>query len=340
MWSTILYNFAFLNNKDIYMRTIRKYMQVGIAGSVLLLLQACGGEEKVTYQDPADPNSGWQLVWFDEFTDNNIDTEKWSWVTDCWGGGNNELQCYTDRPDNSYIDDGKLIIKAKKEYFTGPNYPEGYSEDWDWGITMIENYPRDYTSARLRTKDKGDWKYGRIEIRAKMPPGQGIWPAIWMMPTEEVYGRWPLSGEIDIMEAINLKPNDPSSHIVYGHLHYGYPWPHNQSAKGGELSISDPSENFYTYAIEWGEDKIRWYVDDTHYGTLTSGRWFTSENGIKLSDQHAPFNEKFHLILNVAVGGNWPGYPDASTTFPVQMEVDYVRVFSCPDSPNTLTSCQ
>ena len=152
---------------DVLMRNIKKYMQVSLAGSAVLLLQACGVEDTVTYENPDVGNTGWQLVWFDEFTGNSIDTTKWGWLTDCWGGGNDELQCYTDRSDNSYISDGKLIIEAKQETFTGP------AEPVDWN-TNPGNRTLPYTSARLRTKDKGDWKYGRIEVRAKLPMVRGF----------------------------------------------------------------------------------------------------------------------------------------------------------------------
>lgn len=321
------------------MFSLRKTIQFFTVGFAMMVLQSCGGEETFTYKNPANSNSGWQIEWFDEFSGDNIDTDKWSWVQDCYGGGNNERQCYTDRSVNSYIDDGKLIIKALEENFTGPNYPEDYtSEDYGWITPYDHTLP--YTSARLRTKHKGDWKYGLIEIRAKLPSGQGIWPAIWMMPTDNEYGSWPLSGEIDIVEAINLQPDEPGTHKIHGTIHFGYEYDKNEEATSEILLAKDPSSNFHTYSIEWSEDKIRWYVDGVRYGTKTSSEWFTSKGGIMLSDPNAPFDEKFHLILNVAVGGKWPGYPDASTTFPVQMEVDYVRVFSCPDSPNTLTSCQ
>lgn len=321
------------------MQDIRNILMLVFVVLAVLLLQACGGEETLTYKKPANSNSGWQKEWSDEFTGDNIDTDKWSWVQDCYGGGNDERQCYTDRSVNSYIDDGKLIIKALEENFTGPNYPEDYTPEDYWWINPYD-HTLPYTSARLHTKHKGDWKYGLIEIRAKLPAGQGIWPAIWMMPTDNVYGGWPLSGEIDIMEAINIQPDDPDTHEIHGTIHFGYPWPSNEQASSKILLAKDPTDNFHIYSVQWSEDKIRWYVDGVSYGTKISSEWFTSKDGIRLSDPKVPFDENFHLILNVAVGGQWPGNPDASTQFPQTMEVDYVRVYSCPDSPNSLTSCQ
>ena len=153
---------------------------------------------------------GWALVWSDEFEGTEIDQSKWSWETNCWGGGNNELQCYTDRDDNSFLRDGKLVIRAQKETFTGPAVPL----DWNSGAG---DRTLPYTSARLRTLNKGDWTYGRFEIRAKLPGGQGVWPAIWMLPSDWVYGGWAASGEMDILEAVNL--TDEADKIVHGTLH-------------------------------------------------------------------------------------------------------------------------
>ncbi len=249
--------------------------------------------------DPADTIPGWNLVWSDEFNGPNIDLTKWEHEVNGEGGGNNELQYYTDREINSLIDDGKLVIRALKETYTG------------------DDGTREYTSARLRTKYKGDWKYGRFEISAKLPIGQGLWPAIWMLPTDWVYGGWAASGEIDIMELLG---NEPTK--VYGTLHYGGEWPKNkQSGYFYSLSSGSFTSAFHTFALEWEEKEFRWYVDDILY--QTQNNWY-SDNG----DYPAPFNKRFHLLLNVAVGGNWPGNPDNTTTFPQTMIVDYVRVYT------------
>lgn len=244
------------------------------------------------------PPPGWELLWNDEFDGSSIDLQKWEHEVNAQGGGNNELQYYTDRPENSYIENGQLVIKAIKEVYTGP---EG---------------TRDYTSARLRTKNKGDWKYGRYEIRAKLPFGQGMWPAIWMLPTDWIYGGWAASGEIDIMELLGQEPNK-----VYGTLHYGGTWPANvHTGTSYTLASGNFSEDFHLFALEWDTTAFRWYVDGTLYQTQT--RW-NSSNG----PYPAPFDQRFHLLLNVAVGGNWPGNPDDTTQFPQTMTVDYVRVF-------------
>ncbi|MBT8197235.1 MAG: glycoside hydrolase family 16 protein, partial [Acidimicrobiia bacterium] len=183
-----------------------------------------------------------------------------------------------------------------------------------------------------------EWQYGRFEIRARLPHGQGLWPAIWMLPTDSPYGGWAAGGEIDIMEAVNLKAGtDLDSRSVHGTLHYGAEWPDNRSSGAAfPFREGSPADSFHVYAVEWEEGEIRWYVDDTHYATQTSNGWYTQAAG---ADGAAPFDHPFHLILNVAVGGTWPGPPDAETEFPQVMEVDYVRVYECSASPGDGTGC-
>jgi len=279
---------------------------------------------------------GWKLVWNDEFEGAEIDTSKWGWETNCWGGGNNELQCYTDRPENSFIRDGSLVVRARKESFSGS------AEPLEWNSNAgIRTLP--YTSARLRTLGQGDWKYGRIEVRAKIPEGQGMWPAIWMLPTDWVYGGWAASGEIDIMEAVNLSA-DEAMHI-HGTLHYGREWP-GQTSSGTSYTFDgfNPVDNFHTYALEWSRREMRWYVDDVHFATQKSSGWYSQVLGADGYHENvpgdAPFDQRFHLLMNVAVGGNWPGEPDANTEFPAEMEIDFVRVFECQDNPESLRGCK
>ena len=242
---------------------------------------------------------GWILVWNDEFDENGIDTDKWEHEVNARGGGNDELQYYTARQENSFLKDGNLVIQAIKERYTGP---EG---------------TRDYTSARLRTLNKGDWKYGRFDLRAKMPIGKGIWPALWMLPTDNVYGGWAASGEIDIMEYLGHEPNK-----VHGTLHYGGRYPNNtHTGTSYTLPAGNFSDDFHVFTLEWDQGEFRWYVDSNLYQTQT--KWY-STNG----EYPAPFDQRFHLVVNVAVGGNWPGDPDQTTVFPQTMELDYVRIFT------------
>ncbi len=238
--------------------------------------------------------SGDTMVWNDEFSGSLIDTTRWSFdlgtgAPALTGWGNNELQYYTSNPANVSIVNGKLCINAIKESYQGS----------------------DYTSARIQTKLKGDWTYGRFEIRAKLPKGKGIWPAIWMLPTDNFYGGWAASGEIDIMELLGHEPAK-----IYGTIHFGGAWPDNQSStETYTLPKGDFSDDFHTFAIEWDTEGISWYVDSIRYS---------------VKPHKQPFDKRFYLIMNLAVGGNWPGNPDGSTVFPVRMEVDYVRVYASP----------
>ena len=248
-----------------------------------------------------EKNDKMTLVWSDEFDYSGIpDSDKWSYGVGngcdmpcgC-GWGNQESQYYTQQDTtNAYVSNGHLVITAKKQKTKGAFY----------------------TSARLVSKGKGDWQYGRIEIRAKLPSGRGIWPAIWMLSTENKYKRWPHSGEIDIMEYVGYEPNK-----VFGTVHtkafngmYG-------TQKGGHILAEGCENEFHVYRIDWTPEEIKWYVDDRHYFT------FENEGG---GYEKWPFDQKFHLIMNVAVGGQWGGkYGIDNEIFPQKMEVDYVRVY-------------
>jgi beta-glucanase (GH16 family) len=243
----------------------------------------------------------WKLVWSDEFKGNTLDYSKWGIEVNAFGGGNAELQLYTDRKENVRVADGHLVIEARK------NQPN------------IVGTSRQYSSGRLRTKHRGDWKYGRIEIRAKLPQGQGIWPAIWMLPTDEKYGGWAASGEIDIMELVGHKPNE-----VLGTLHYGNQWPNNKhTGSSFKLTKGTFADAFHTFTVEWEAGRISWLIDGKLYQTQT--KWSTPNDPFP-----APFDQRFHLLLNLSVGGRLPGNPNATTKFPQQMLVDYVRVYQRP----------
>jgi beta-glucanase (GH16 family) len=244
----------------------------------------------------AEPVQGeWVMIWNDEFDAPNIDETKWNHVVAGGGFGNNELQYYTDQPDNSFIQDGCLVIQALNRAYKGQYY----------------------TSAKMFTQGKGDWTYGRFEVRAKLPFGQGLWPAIWMMPADyEKYGGWPSCGEIDIAEMVGSKPS-----TVYGTLHYGLPW--KNTGSGFSLPPGQKfADDFHVFALEWIPGRMTWFLDGVPYSTQTE--WYTSTPGAMWP---APFDRDFYIQLNVAVGGNWPGRPDDTTEFPQQMFVDYVRVY-------------
>ncbi len=233
------------------------------------------------------------LIWSDEFDQASLNMTDWSFQTGGGGYGNNELQHYTDRSQNLRLEDGKLIITALEEEYGGD----------------------DYTSAKIWTNGKRSFTYGRMEARIKQPKTQGIWPAFWMMPQSSVYGGWPRSGEIDIMEF-----KGGNVFTTYGTVHYGTDAGTGHKYSGGEYSSSiDLSEDFHTYAVEWKPDTITWYIDDIHFYTITK---------TAISPSAWPFDQNFYLILNLAVGGNFGGNPNGSTLFPQSLEVDYVRVYS------------
>lgn len=238
------------------------------------------------------------LVWSDEFEHTGTtDPSKWSYdlgdgCPDVCGWGNNELEYYTTDSKNVRVENGTLIIEAHREQKGG----------------------KDYTSTRIVSRNKGDWLYGRIEIKAKLPIGKGTWPAIWMLPTDWKYGGWPSSGEIDIMEHVGFDQG-----IVHGTIHTERYNTLKGTQKEGKISIPDASAAFHLYAIEWSADRIDFYVDDKKYHTVT-----------KSNEDYKgwPFDQRFHLILNIAVGGNWGGQQGVDETiWPQRLEVDYIRVY-------------
>jgi beta-glucanase (GH16 family) len=247
------------------------------------------------------PGDSLTLVWSDEFNAAQLDPESWFFEEGDGsrygvpGWGNNELQWYL--PNNAQLENGNLVITVRNQVSNGKNY----------------------TSARINTRDRFAFRYGRIEASIRLPGGQGTWSGFWMLPQDNVYGGWAASGEIDIMEAVNLGVAD--NNTIHGTIHYGGESPGNLSAGSEYLVPTDAAANFHVYAIEWDPTEIRWYVDDVLY--LTKNAW--SSTGAAFP---APFDQHFHILFNVAVGGNWPGSPDASTVFPVTMEVQYVRVYS------------
>lgn len=238
-------------------------------------------------------NECYELVWSDEFDyTGKPNSDKWGYDVGGGGWGNGEEQYYTDRLENSFVENGILTIVAKKEEYGGNSY----------------------TSARLITKNKGDWKYGKVEVMAKIPPGRGTWSAIWMLPTDWEYGGWPDSGEIDIMEHVGYDPNR-----IHGTVHTEAYNHSTNTQKGASKIISTSQTEFHLYAIEWFEDRIDFLIDDVKFFT------FDNENN---TSTEWPFDKRFHLLLNIAVGGSWGGVQGIDNTiFPTSMEIDYVRVY-------------
>lgn len=234
------------------------------------------------------------LVWSDEFNYNGApDSTKWSYDIGGHGWGNNELQYYTNNPKNVRVENGNLIIEAHKD--------------------SLENNA--YTSTRIISKKKGDWLYGKIEIRAKLPQGRGTWPAIWMLSTDWKYGGWPASGEIDIMEHVGYNQN-----VVHGTAHSELYNHVKQTQNEGKVTVANVHEEFHTYTLNWTKDQLDFLVDNNVFHTIKR----------KPEDDYKgwPFDQPFHLLMNIAVGGNWGGQQGVDETiWPQRMEVDYVRVY-------------
>ncbi|TSA13537.1 MAG: glycosyl hydrolase family protein, partial [Comamonadaceae bacterium] len=253
---------------------------------------------------PVLGHAAWQLVWSDEFAQadgSSPNAAKWAFDIGAGGWGNSELEYYTSRTNNARIEGGQLVIEAKQESYLGSSY----------------------TSARLKTQGKVAWAYGRIEARIKIPRSQGIWPAFWMLGTNITSVSWPNCGEIDIMENIGREPT-----LVHGTIHGpGYS---GGSGIGDSYSLpgnTNFADDFHIYALEWTTNQIKWFVDGLQYFSV---------NPASLPGGTAwVFTQPQFLLLNVAVGGSWPGNPDGTTIFPQRMTVDYVRVYA----PTNLAAC-
>lgn len=241
----------------------------------------------------AESYEGYTLFWQDEFNGNSVNTDNWNYDigNGVWGWGNNELEYY--RINNATVTDGVLIIEAREEAYN--------------------NY--DYTSSKLHSKGKVSFQYGRVDIRALLPVGQGLWPALWMLGNNINSVGWPKCGEIDIMEMVG---GDNRENTIHGTLHW---YNGDHAYQGGSKTVSPGTyaTAFHVFSMIWDESSIKFYVDDQFYYQFP----------ITEADK-TEFHQKFYFILNVAVGGNWPGSPDATTIFPQQMKVDYIRVFQ-PD---------
>jgi beta-glucanase (GH16 family) len=273
--------------------------------AIILSLSACAAAQAGAPQTASSP---WILSWSDEFNGTNgspVDASKWVSETGGDGWGNDELEYYTARPQNAYQQDGSLVIKVLQEKYTGSD-----------GVS------RNYTSARLKTLGKFAQAYGRFEARIKIPRGQGIWPAFWMMGEDIDRLGWPKCGEIDIMENIGKEPA-----LVHGTIHGpGYSGGKGIGAPFGFTPPQPFADDFHLYAVEWEPNTIRFYVDEHLYETRTAGDLPAGTKWV--------YDHPFFMLLNVAVGGSWGGVPDASSAVPQTMLVDYVRVYRRADTPS------
>ena len=284
------------------MECVNVYRTKSVAVLLVLFVIAPNRAEAGRVRAP----KGYTLVWSDEFKGKNgsvPDATKWTYDIGGNGWGNHELEYYTNRAENARIEHGKLVITARAENLTGPDG---------------KNFS--YTSARLKTQGLFSQAYGRFEARIKLPTGQGIWPAFWMLGDNISADDWPKCGEIDIMENIGKEPG-----VNHGSLH----GPSSTSPTSDlTKTIALPngkrlSDDFHVYAVEWEPGIVRFYLDSNLYATFTSAQWPAGGTWV--------FDHPFFIILNVAVGGDWPGAPDATTVFPQTMLVDYVRVYKRKD---------
>ena len=247
-----------------------------------------------TPHSPSNPPEGMTLVWSDEFDGTEIDLSNWTHELGAGGWGNNESQAYTADPANSFVEDGNLFIVALQD-------------------------GAGYTSARMVSRDKQEFAFGRIDIRAVLPYGQGLWPALWMLGANHSQVGWPECGEIDIMELLGHQPN-----YVHGTAHWGEMIGGGHPNLGAVTYSQFPttfSEEYHVFSLDWRPDTMTWLMNDEPYFQLTTA------DHVENSGYDTPFNDPFFFILNIAVGGNWPGYPDESTLFPQFMAIDYVRVY-------------
>ena len=267
---------------------------------IILFLFGCSqqdNEENIIEREPWF-KEGWEIVWYDEFDSSSLDMNKWSYEVGGHGFGNNELQFYTNDTSNVFTKEGVLHIRAKFEAA---------------GIGESTNL-RNFSSARLRTLGKGDWKYVRIDVKAKLALGQGIWPAIWMLPTDWTYGNWPKSGEIDIMEHVGYDSSRAFFSIHNANIHGDVGGTNQQ----GIYDFDDNENDFNTYAVEWGETYIKGYVNGSLY--------FNFYKSSELFNDW-PYDNPFFLIINLAIGGDWGGVEGIDTSiFPASFIIDYVRM--------------
>jgi len=272
------------------MTTLRPFFN---AVTFLTLLAAAGCASVPAAQPKETPipvADGWKLAWHDEFDGSAIDPANWTYDTGAGGWGNGEAEHYTNRPENARLENGFLVIEARKEAYQGA----------------------DYTSARLKTQGLREFQYGRIEARMQVPAGQGMWPAFWMLGSNIASKNWPACGELDIMEYIGKEPT-----AIFGTMHGpGYSGANGISKASRQ---KDPiADSFHTYAIEWDQNSVRWFFDGTLYHTVIR---------TDIGSKDWAFNQPFFILLNLAVGGQWPGPVGPQTVFPAQLRVDYVRVF-------------
>lgn len=276
---------------------------------------------------PAHAQNDWKLVWSDEFDGDRLDESKWTYAADCGGGGNNERQCYVVSPETVSVKDGVLRLTALKRKTRGSANP--------WAGPTGPMKDGEYASGKILTQGKFSWRYGRIEARAKVPGGQGVWPAIWMMPELSTYGGWPRSGEIDILETVNLGApcetcEGGKENRIFGTIHFAGDAAGAHRQVSHNIAMPASPDGFHVYAVEWSPEAIVWFVDGQPYAEAKAADWKRDDKDVV----SAPFDQPFHLILNLAFGGRWPEGANAKgideAALPATLEVDWVRVSQRP----------
>ena len=312
--------------------------------NLLLAAVAAGAGCTAAYADTNPAPTGWKLVWADEFDGTELDRTKWKPEQSCWGGGNFERQCYTDRSKNIRVSGGILHLMARKERFTGPDRPPEIADKPNPKKTQ------NITSGKIRTLGLASWKYGKIEFRAKPPKGQGTWPAVWMMPSENYYGGWPRSGEIDILEGVNLGATCTVCEGTVGEnrmisaLHFGDFAPANKvlDTRVALPSKALPSDDFHIWTLEWAEGIMRFSLDGRLYWEVKADQW-DSASPLAKGNGVAPFDQPFYIMANLAIGGRLSEENNdkgvAADVVPAEFLIDWIRIYQCAEDPEKGLAC-
>lgn len=311
---------------------------------VAFVIAALAASPAHAESEPSAPLPAWELVWSDEFDGTKLDSKKWKPEKSCWGGGNQERQCYTGRKENIRVADGFLHLIAREERFTGPDRPPEIASMPNPNVTQP------FTSGKVRTRGIASWKYGKIEFRAKPPKGQGTWPAVWMMPADDHYGGWPLSGEIDILEGVNLGAScsecqgNVGENRMLSAVHFGDKAPRNEHIHK-RVALPDnslPSDEFHVWTMEWGEGLMRFYLDGRKYWEVTPDMWWTASSRAK-GNPIAPFDKPFYIMANLAVGGRLSEENNdkgiVMDSIPATFMIDWIRIYQCNGDKDTGRAC-
>lgn len=313
------------------------------AGLAALCFAALTGQARAADQTPSTA-AGWELVWADEFDGDKLDPGKWKPEKSCWGGGNNERQCYTASPRNISVSGGMLHLTAIEGKVSGPDRPPEIASMPNPTVT------KPFSSGKVRTRGIAAWRYGKVEFRARVPKGQGTWPAVWMMPAKDAYGPWPLSGEIDILEAVNIGQTckectgKVGENRMISALHFGGIPPANElrDTRHAPADHTLPSDGFHVWTLEWGKGLMRFSFDGKPYWQVTKEQWRTLSPRAK-GNPFAPFDQPFYIMANLAVGGKLSEERNDlgidRQAFPAEFAIDWIRVYQCGQDRETGLAC-